>query len=63
MPTGYSSSSLSELYDEREAASISSMVMEHLTGMPKSLRLLQKTDLFSARQEELFRTYTWRFGK
>ena len=51
-------SNLSELYDEREAASISSMVLEHLTGMPKSLRLLQKTDLLSAKQEELFRSYT-----
>jgi release factor glutamine methyltransferase len=35
-------SSLSDLYDEREAASISSMVLEHLTGLPKSIRLLQK---------------------
>jgi release factor glutamine methyltransferase len=33
------------------------MVLEHLTGMPKSLRLLQKTDLFSAKQEALFRSY------
>jgi release factor glutamine methyltransferase len=44
-------SSLSEMYDEREAASISSMVMEHITGMPKNLRLLQKTDLFTVKQE------------
>ena len=50
-------SSLSEVYDEREAASISSMVLEHLTGMPKNLRLLQKTDLLSPKQEELFRSY------
>jgi release factor glutamine methyltransferase len=50
-------SSLSGLYDEREAASISSMVLEHLTGMPKNLRVLQKTDLFSATQAELLRTY------
>ena len=35
-------SSLSEIYDEREAASICSMVLEHLTGMPKSLRFFQK---------------------
>ena len=46
-------SSLSGLYDEREASSISSMIMEHLTGMPKNLRLIQKTDLLSAKQEEL----------
>jgi release factor glutamine methyltransferase len=51
-------SSLSDLYDEREAASISSMVLEHLTGMPKNLRFLQKTDLLSAKQELLFRSYT-----
>jgi release factor glutamine methyltransferase len=50
-------SGLSELYDEREAASISSMVLEHLTGMPKTLRLLQKTDLLSEKQEILFRSY------
>ncbi|HLA58788.1 MAG TPA: peptide chain release factor N(5)-glutamine methyltransferase [Puia sp.] len=50
-------SSLSELYDERESASISSMVLEHLTGLPKSLRLMQKTDLLSAKQEVLFRSY------
>ncbi len=50
-------SSLSELYDEREAASISSMVLEHLTGMPKSLRLLQKSELLSEKQEALFRSY------
>ena len=50
-------SSLSELYDERESASISSMVLEHLTGMPKNLRLLQKKDLLSAKQEELLRSY------
>lgn len=50
-------SSLSELYDEREAASISSLVLEYITGMPKGLRLLQKTDLFTERQEDLLRSY------
>ena len=50
-------SNLSELYDEREAASISSMVLEHLTGMPRNLRLLQKTDLLSAKQEVVLRSY------
>jgi release factor glutamine methyltransferase len=50
-------SGLSELYDEREAASISSIVLEHLTGMPKNLRLLQKTDLLSSKQEVLLRSY------
>jgi release factor glutamine methyltransferase len=49
--------SLTELYDEREAASISSLVMERLTGMPKSLRVLHKTDVFTIKQEELFQQW------
>ncbi len=50
-------SSLTGLYDEREAASISSLVMERLTGMPKSLRLQHKTESFTIKQEELFHYY------
>jgi len=50
-------SSLAEFYDEREASSISSMVMERLTGMPKSLRILHKSGSFSIKQEELFQYY------
>jgi release factor glutamine methyltransferase len=50
-------SSLSGLYDERETSSISSMILEHLTGMPKNLRLIQKTDLLSAKQEQLLKSY------
>jgi len=46
--------SLTGIYDEREAASISSMVMEHLTGMSKSERLLHKQDFLLSKQEELF---------
>jgi release factor glutamine methyltransferase len=46
--------SLTELYGEREAASICSMVMERLTGLPKSLRLLNKTDRLNVKQHELF---------
>jgi release factor glutamine methyltransferase len=49
--------SLSEIYDEREASSISSLVMEHLMGMPKSLRLLHKTQALTGRQEELLKTF------
>jgi len=49
--------SVSGMYDEREAASVSSLVMERLTGMPKSLRVLHKTDVFTARQEELLGGY------
>jgi release factor glutamine methyltransferase len=50
-------SSLTGIYDERESASISSMVMERLTGITKSLRIIQKADIFSTSQEELFRIY------
>lgn len=50
-------SALTELYDEREASSISSLVMERITGMPKSLRILHKTESFSINQEELFQYY------
>jgi release factor glutamine methyltransferase len=49
--------SLSSLYDEREASVIGSMVMERLTGMPKSLRLLQKKEPFTLKQEEQFQYY------
>jgi release factor glutamine methyltransferase len=50
-------SSLTGLYDERESASISSMIMERLTGMPKSRRVEHKADLFTNKQEELFTYY------
>jgi release factor glutamine methyltransferase len=50
-------SSLTGLFDEREASSISSLVMERLTGMAKSLRMLHKTESFSIKQEELFQYY------
>ncbi len=49
--------SLTGIYDEREAASISSMVMEHLTGMSKSERLLHKPDHFTPQQDDLFNQY------
>jgi len=50
-------SSLSGIYDERESASICSLILEHLTGMPKTLRLIQKTDLLSAKQKDLLKSY------
>jgi release factor glutamine methyltransferase len=50
-------SSLTGLYDDREAASISSLIMERLTGMPQGLRLLHKTESFTIKQEELFQNY------
>ena len=49
--------SLYGLYDEREAASISSLVMERLTTLTKSQRLLHKSDVITPNQEELFRHY------
>lgn len=48
---------VSEMYDEREAASICSLVMEHLTGMPKSVRVLHKIDALTAKQAELLQIY------
>ncbi len=50
-------STLTEFFDEREASSISSLVMDRLTGMPKSLRILNKTASFSLNQEESFQYY------
>jgi release factor glutamine methyltransferase len=50
-------SSLTGIYDDREAATISSMVMERLTGMPKSLRMQHKSDVFVSKQQELFQYY------
>lgn len=49
--------SLTGIYDEREAAAISSMVMEHLTSQSKSERLLHKSADFSREQEGLFNQY------
>jgi release factor glutamine methyltransferase len=49
--------SLSDIYDEREAAAVCSLVMEKLTGLSRGLRMLHKSDLFSMRQEDLFRLY------
>ncbi|MEO6964095.1 MAG: peptide chain release factor N(5)-glutamine methyltransferase [Puia sp.] len=37
-------SQLATLYDEREAAAITSLVMEKLTGMDRGLRVMHKTD-------------------
>jgi release factor glutamine methyltransferase len=50
-------SSLLTVYNEREAASISSLVMERLTGLTKSLRSLHKSDAFGQYQIELFDRY------
>jgi release factor glutamine methyltransferase len=50
-------SNLSAIYDEREAASITSLVLERLTGLSKSLRVLQKKSVVSTEQEVLFLSY------
>jgi len=50
-------SSLSELYEEREAASICSLVMERITGMSRGERLLHKADPLLPPDAVLFRHY------
>ncbi|HSZ32905.1 MAG TPA: peptide chain release factor N(5)-glutamine methyltransferase [Puia sp.] len=50
-------SSLSGLYDEREASAISFLVMERLTGMSKSLQVQNKTNEFTIKQRNLFEHY------
>jgi release factor glutamine methyltransferase len=49
--------SLTERYDEREAASITSLVMDRITGIPKGLRLLQKKEMLSAEKLALFQRF------
>ncbi len=49
--------SLSEMYEEREAASICSLVMERITGMAKGERRLHKGDLLLPPDAVLFRHY------
>jgi release factor glutamine methyltransferase len=49
--------SLTALYEDREAASICSLVMERITGRQKGERLLYKTDLLSDRQQDQFRNF------
>ncbi len=50
-------SSLSGLFDEREASAISFLVMERLTGMSKSIQVLSKTNEFTIKQQDLFEHY------
>ncbi|MDP4252240.1 MAG: peptide chain release factor N(5)-glutamine methyltransferase [Bacteroidota bacterium] len=50
-------SQLGTLYDEREAAAITSMVMEKLTGMDRSLRLMHKTEALAETGLVLFQQY------
>jgi release factor glutamine methyltransferase len=50
-------SSLTGPFDVREASSISFLVMERLTGMSKSLQVLNKKKEFTVKQTELFQHY------
>jgi release factor glutamine methyltransferase len=49
--------SLSELYEEREAASISALVMDRITGLTKGQRFLHKADLLLPPDAVLFQQY------
>jgi release factor glutamine methyltransferase len=48
---------LSVLYDERESDQIAHWVIEHLTGLSRSGRLLHKTDTLTSEQETSFLKY------
>ncbi|MFI5124326.1 MAG: peptide chain release factor N(5)-glutamine methyltransferase [Chitinophagales bacterium] len=50
-------SSLGTIYDEREASSIASLVMEKLTGESKSLRVIHKLHELPEEKEILFRKW------
>ena len=50
-------SSLGTIYDEREASSIASLVMEKLTGESKSLRVIHKLNELPEEKEILFRKW------
>ncbi len=47
----------SGLYDDREAAAITHLVMEKLTGMDRSARAIRKTDPLSSTQESTLNFY------
>ncbi len=49
--------SLGTIYDPREAASISSLLLEHLTGMSPGSRVMHKTDPLTDIQEDLLQKY------
>jgi release factor glutamine methyltransferase len=49
--------SLSDLYDDRESASIASLVMERITAMPKGQRLLNKTSPLADDSEAMYRRF------
>ena len=49
--------SLTGLYEEREVASICSLVMERITGMQKGQRLLHKTHQLTDSQQTMFRHF------
>ena len=49
--------SLNEIFDERESASICSLVMEKVSGMTKSLRVMHKTNGLTAQQQIIFQQF------
>jgi release factor glutamine methyltransferase len=49
---------LYELYDDREAANIADMVIEHITGLKRIDRIMHKQLLLNKQQEELFVQYS-----
>ncbi len=49
---------LLKIYTDREAAQISDMVMEHITGFTKTQRLINKELLFTKLQEQQLQIYT-----
>ncbi|NLR61321.1 peptide chain release factor N(5)-glutamine methyltransferase [Chitinophaga polysaccharea] len=52
----YITGAISELYDEREAASIAHIIMEYLTGMSKLDRIVHKTKMLSPDQNQRLKT-------
>lgn len=49
---------LGELYDNREAANIADMVIEHITGYQKINRIIQKNSLLNIQQQEQLQILT-----
>ena len=48
---------LSALYDDRESDLIAQWVIEHLTGLSRSARMIHKTDALTAEQESNFHSF------
>jgi release factor glutamine methyltransferase len=55
--------SLLSLYDEREAAAISHELLQHITGLDKTQRLIRKDDSLSPEQQGLFQVASDKLAK